>query len=106
MGDIDILVCDRAGQYYNIIVNRDIKHHNNRYRREIFSIVISVAQYYCQYHEYCKVFAQQHPDFCNISEILHTIIHNFNACSTVTISSADIAIISIIGIFTVMIIVI
>ena len=21
----------RAGQYYNIIVNRDIKHHNNRY---------------------------------------------------------------------------
>ena len=47
----------RAGQYYNIIVNCDIKHHNNRYRREIFSIVISVAQYYHQYHEYCKVFA-------------------------------------------------
>ena len=33
-------------------------------------------------------------------------IHNFNACSTVTVSSAGIAIISIIGIFTVMIIVI
>ena len=53
----------RAGQYYNIIVNRDIKHHNNRYRREIFSIVISVAQYYRRYREYHKIFAQQHPDF-------------------------------------------
>ena len=43
-----LLCMFRAGQYYNIIdiVNHDIKHHNNRYRREIFSIVISVAQYY------------------------------------------------------------
>ena len=29
----------RAGQYYNIIVDRDIKRHNNRYRKEIFNIV-------------------------------------------------------------------
>ena len=26
-------VMSRAGQYYNIIVNRNIKCHNNRYRR-------------------------------------------------------------------------
>ena len=36
----------RAGQYYNIIMYRDIKCHNNQYRREIFSIIISAAQYY------------------------------------------------------------
>ena len=39
------IIITRAGQYYNIIINRDIKHHNNQYQREIFSIVILVAQY-------------------------------------------------------------
>ena len=34
----------RAGQYYNIIiVNHDIKRHNNLYQREIFNIIISVS---------------------------------------------------------------
>ena len=63
----------RAGQYYNIIVNRDIKCHNNRYRREIFSIVISIVQYYRQSREYHKVFCSITSRFCNTSEILHTI---------------------------------
>ena len=39
----------RAGQYFNIIVKLNIKCHNNRYRREIFSIDISAAQYYRLY---------------------------------------------------------
>ena len=68
---ISIHVC-RAG-HYNIIVNRDIKHHNNRYRREIFSIIISVAKYYRQYCEYRKVLCSITSRFCNITEILHTI---------------------------------
>ena len=38
----------RVGQYYDIIVYTVIlKCHDNRYRRDFFSIVISPMQYYC-----------------------------------------------------------
>ena len=66
-----IVAIFRAGQYYNIIVNHDIKRQCVTLIdiEEIFSIVISVAQYYdhqyCEYHKILRLL--NNGRFCNIS---------------------------------------
>ena len=44
-----------------------LKCHNNRYRRNIFSIVISLTQYYHKYHDYHKI------QTCTLVKCFHLI---------------------------------
>ena len=52
-----------------------LKCHDNRYRREIFIIVILEAQYYCQYRDYRKIYSSK-----TFTSVKHFIIYSQFLC--------------------------
>ena len=60
----------KVGQYYDIIIDRDLKCHDNRYGRKIFSIAISSIQYYHKYRHYHKI---RCPETCTSVKCFHLI---------------------------------